>query len=231
MVFRMSDNTSKRLAAILAVVAIGTLGLTGCVGGTTYGTDKAQEAQTLDAVYNIFSIAPPKQEKIDYSSRPDLVIPENKQQLPQPLEQDATAQHPAWPESPEAKRARLRAKADANGGEEAITDDDGTRLIAIENRKTDKDHFRCLDKVCDQNSAAKQAEIRKRVLAAKAQTEYSKVGAQRKYLTEPPNIYRSRSGNTSVDDYGLSPEQEKARREAEEAEARELKGRGVAPKM
>ena len=49
----------KELAAsvrMTLVAGIAVLTLSGCVGGTTYGTGVSQERQTVDDLYNMFSL-------------------------------------------------------------------------------------------------------------------------------------------------------------------------------
>ncbi len=88
--------------------------LAGCLGSPTYGTDKTATEQLASDVTGILSIAPKSREPIDYKPRPELVKPASAGALPPPQESVAVTANPAWPESPEARRARIRAEATAN---------------------------------------------------------------------------------------------------------------------
>ena len=52
--------------------------------------------------------------EIAYTPRPELVKPASLEVLPTPQESVASASNPAWPESPEERRARIRAEATEN---------------------------------------------------------------------------------------------------------------------
>ena len=105
-----------RRAALVAPLVVSALALAGCMGSPTYGTDRTAAEQLAGDLSNAFSLAPPQREKIDYKPRPELVkpAPGQKETLPVPqdnITQTASAQ---WPESPEQRRARLRAEASAH---------------------------------------------------------------------------------------------------------------------
>ena len=172
---------------------LGALALCGCVGGTTYGTGVRQEEQTFKDLYNMFTLNS-ERKKIDYSPRPDLVVPQEKKLLPQPLAAEQTAHNADWPESPEQRIARVRAEAgevDARTGdyslEEQLRKKEGIGIEQADDSKkfvpglTDRDGNPILYKG--------ESLARKEVLQAKADSEYSR-GPKRKYLTEPPVEYR-----------------------------------------
>ncbi|TJW41909.1 MAG: hypothetical protein E5W83_24005, partial [Mesorhizobium sp.] len=107
----MTERTYARVA-LLAPLVVSSLALSGCMGSPTYGTDKPAATQLADDLTNAFTFAPKRKEKIDYKPRPELVkpAPGQKEQLPPPQESIETASAD-WPESPEQRRARLRADA------------------------------------------------------------------------------------------------------------------------
>lgn len=108
-------HTHARLA-VFAPLIVSAFVLAGCMGSPTYGTGTQAHEQLLSDVTGVLSISPNKDKKqIDYKPRPDLVRPAKgtTQSLPEPQQNIANGD-PAWPESPEQKRARLRAEATAN---------------------------------------------------------------------------------------------------------------------
>ncbi|TIW81186.1 MAG: hypothetical protein E5V53_13085, partial [Mesorhizobium sp.] len=110
----MTDRTFAR-AALVAPLVVSAIALSGCMSSPTYGTDKTAAAQLFDDVSGAASITPKRRTPIDYKPRPDLVkpAPGQKQNLPPPQESIETAST-EWPESPEARRARIRADATAH---------------------------------------------------------------------------------------------------------------------
>ena len=111
----MTERTSRRVAAS-AVLGVCGLALSGCMSSPTYGTDKTATEQLVGDVSGILSIAPKERPNIDYKPRPELVKPTKGEvgNLPAPQETAAVTSNPAWPESPEQRRARLRADATEN---------------------------------------------------------------------------------------------------------------------
>jgi hypothetical protein len=196
--------------------------LAGCVGGTTYGTGVSQEEQTLKDFYNMFTLNR-ERKNIDYSARPDLVVPQDRAALPDPLDESVATNDPAWPETPEERIARVRAEAgeiDARTGDYSV--DERLRKkegIAIEQaRNEDKFVPGRTDRDGNPVLYNGQSEARKEVLKAKADLEYSK-GVKRKYLTEPPVEYRTPAETAPTGEEAYT-ESELARREAQKEEER-----------
>jgi hypothetical protein len=174
---------------LLAVAA------SGCIGGTTYGTGVSQEEQTMKDITNMFTLRKDRK-NIEYAPRPDLVVPENRQNLPEPLDSEVAEANPQWPESPEQRIARIRAAAEdgltASGEmslEERLRKKEG---INIETRRvngefipgrTDRDGVEIMF------PGGNNEEVRKAVLERREQLGVS-TGPNRKYLTEPPIEYR-----------------------------------------
>lgn len=100
-----------------ASVGVACLLLAGCMGAPTYGTGTPADKQLLDDVSGMVMLGP-KDDKphADHSPRPALVRPAKSEVavLPPPQTDLATSANPQWPESPEARRRRLRAEATAN---------------------------------------------------------------------------------------------------------------------
>jgi hypothetical protein len=178
------------------------LALSGCVSSPTYGTGKTANAQLLEDVSNITNVVPKSsKEKIAYSPRPELVRPAAGAALPPPQENaKATAN---WPESPEDRRARLRAEATA-------AQDDPLFVPKIKN-----DGFGVQDKQLTPEE--QQAQYR---AARKSNTAGS--ANKRAFLSEPPLDYRVPSDTATVGDLG---EDEKKKERRLKREASKGKGR------
>lgn len=113
------SSAAKSLALASLVV------LAGCLG-PTYGTDKTAGEQLMEDLGSSLSLRNSDTTKINYVPRPDLVQPPNAAVLPAP-QKNVTEQAGAWIESPEERRARIRAEIDEGntnarfvGGQDAI---------------------------------------------------------------------------------------------------------------
>ena len=190
-----------------------TLLMVGCSSsGTTYGTGISHEEQTLKSLYNLLSIQPDKPEVIDYSARPDLVMPANKQTLPPPSDSTTLADG-QWPVNPEERIAEVRANApvaDDRSGALPVGSG-GNKFVAIDRKKTDRDFYKgnkrhptALDPFTNNASA----EVRRK----REQLAYSTT-AKRKFLTEPPELYRTPVETAATNDLGVDDEVIKERRE------------------
>jgi hypothetical protein len=195
--------------------AASALAIAGCSGtGTTYGTGTSHEEQTMKSMYNMLSIKPPEQPNIDYSARPDLVMPANKQVLPTPEDQSANAGDQNWPVSPEQRIAAVRNSApqphtrSGNLPTEYLTSEkEGIRnsagLYAV-SRQKEKDGGQFLREIQQESITGSSAgeEARRR----RGQLTYSS-GPQRKFLTEPPKEYRAPAETAEAGTVGLTSEE------------------------
>lgn len=213
---------------VLCAALMGTaLTVSGCVGGTTYGTGVSQERQTIEDLSNMLSFRK-KRTVIDYSARPDLVVPKNKQ-LVEPVDEAVTTSNAEWPESPEQRIARIRAEA-----EEATTSD-AKRVAFDAKKKRFGGKFEKMDaaneapigqgipnKTCDPDGVVMRKctsqEISK---AVQAQRKLASIGdgKVRRYLTEPPIEYRTPADTAPIGDEGYT-EAELAQIEREKALAK-----------
>lgn len=202
-VFGMNERQS-RPAASLALLALAGLAVSGCVSSPTYGTDKTANEQLIGDVTGILSLAPKKKVDIEYKPRPELVKPAKGEvaNLPTPQDSVAVTSNPAWPESPEQKRARLRAEATANrdtpGFKPGIEPDApvmGTpeKAVGVSNRFDESG----LTPPGGKSLAQQGAEF-KQQLAANTQV----TGGKRRYLSDPPTEYRQPSDTAPVGDLG-----------------------------
>jgi hypothetical protein len=185
----------------LLLAGASSIALSGCVSSPTYGTGKTSGSQLLEDVSNLANVVPKgKKEKIDYAPRPELVRPAAGAALPPPQENAKASAN--WPESPEERRARLKAEATA-------AQDDPLYVPKIKN-----DGFG----VQDGQLTPEEQQARFRA-ARKANTAGSP--NSRAFLSEPPLEYRQPSDTAPVGELG-EDEKKKERRLKREA----TKGKG-----
>jgi len=188
--------------------------LSGCVGGTTYGTGVTQEQQLLNDLEGMVSFGSTKRKsRINYDARPNLVMPAQTATLPNPLEEEATTSNVDWPESPEQRLARIRGEAeeaDPRSGEisqeEQRRQKTGIRIARgkFENPDLDREGASTLDAI--------ETDSSRKVRRAKSQFALS-TGAKRKYLTEPPVEYRTPYESAPVGELGISEAEKENRAE------------------
>ena len=205
-----------RVAMTVSLVASAAL-MSGCVSAPTYGTDKTQSSQLVEDVTSMFSFKPPKREAIDYKPRPELVEPAQTASLPAPQQAIAGAGNPAWPESPEQQRARIRAEATANQNnlnyepgvinDVSIDDTDRKNLIKEQEEfspPSAREGRRAQEEIARRNKEMKQGDPN-----------------NRKYLSEPPLEYREAAVTAPSGELG--EDEAKKARDAKRA-ARKNKG-------
>ena len=223
----------KRTVFSMGLVATA-LVLGGCTGGTTYGTGSSHEGATMKGLGNIFSLKNEKQ-AIEYRSRPELVLPANKNILPAPVQTRELETDQDWPETPEQRIAKVRADAPTpnwKGSEDLPVEYLGdTNKAGIGNssrvQRTSRKNTRSgSDEIIkafrnDANGVGEGKLAKER----REQLAYS-TGVKRKFLTEPPVEYRVPSANAEAGDLGIDKEVLTARQKQAAKEARELE-RGV----
>ena len=110
----MSGRIGARAVLVAPLVVSGLL-VSGCMSSPTYGTGKTANEQLATDVTSMFSLKPKTGLAREYEPRPELVKPATPTtELPPPQENIVTAAGGQWPESPEQKRARIRADATEN---------------------------------------------------------------------------------------------------------------------
>lgn len=217
---------SRAISVVL--VSLSALALTGCVGGTTYGTGVSQEAQLIQDLEGMMSMGSKRRKKsIDYSARPDLILPADSAALPAPVDEAASTAQADWPESPEQRLARIRGEAesaDPRSGEISVAElkrkKVGIRVLRgkFDEPDIDKDGHAAIDSLND--GSYKNARMLK-----KSQNTYS-TGPRRKYLTEPPVAYRTPYSTAAAGDLGIS-EAEKERRAEKAAKVKRQNDSGM----
>lgn len=207
---------ARRGATLLALASSAAL-LGGCLSSPTYGTGKTANAQLLEDVSGALSPLPKRKAQIDYKPRPEIVRPdpENPEQvaaLPDPQNDIASTDNPAWPESPEQRRARIRATATANQNNpnfeaEVAPDIQGNQPPPLSDDLNKGANF---DPLRNGNVDQQRAEYKRR----------RKEGGQgsateRKYLSEPPLEYRAPAETAVAGELGEDEHKKERRRKAE----------------
>jgi hypothetical protein len=205
---------------LLASAGLACLLTAGCMGAPTYGTGTPADKQLLNDVTGMIMLGP-KDDKphADHRPRPELVRPGKSEVavLPPPQDDVATSANPQWPESPEAKRRRLRAEATANQGdpmydpEIAGSTSSAPQSPVLHTRGTDV----ALEGGGPDALTNKSAEFRRRMAINKQGSPTT-----RRYLSEPPLTYRQPAAGAPTDELG-EDEWKKAKDRKKEA----LKGK------
>ncbi|MFU0503492.1 hypothetical protein [Pseudaminobacter sp. NGMCC 1.201702] len=211
----MTEKTRRR-AALLTSLMASSLALSGCVGSPTYGTDKTATEQLVGDVTGILSIAPKGRERIDYKPRPELVKPQPGQaaNLPAPQDNIVTARSDVWPESPEQKRARIRADATANRdkpGWRPEVESDVYAASSAPSAPLGASQRRLESGIEPPAMRQQQREAFNKRLAETRQGSET----TRKYLSEPPLVYRQPAATAPVGDVGEDELKKERRLKAE----------------
>ena len=175
--------------------------LAGC-SGNTYGTGVSSEQQLLEDVTSMVTLGRGQEKKkIDYSARPDLVKPPVVAQLPPPAEK-INASSAYFPEDPEIKRKRLLdelEEAEANRvrtGElspelQAMREESLARQKALGQTKVNNTGGKNSDGDCFICEYYERTNADKERLAKKTEQRQQIGVPKRKWLTEPPDEYRT----------------------------------------
>ncbi len=212
-------DLNGRITVLGALVA--SLALGGCVSSPTYGTDKTAGSQLLDDMSNLASFGPKKRNEIAYNPRPELVRPAQGKaaQLPAPQNNVVAENSSAWPESPEARRKRIRDTATANQNNPNFTPEVENDMPLAKQDTNASDYGFFGDKtpkVVPHGQTDQSADFRARKLAATAGSPTT-----RRYLSEPPLEYRAPASTAATNELG----EDEAKKERErKAAARKDKG-------
>ncbi|TPM36446.1 hypothetical protein [Mesorhizobium sp. B2-3-5] len=214
----MTERYKARLALLAPLFASG-LALAGCVGSPTYGTDKTAGEQLAGDLSSAFSIAPKHKDQIDYKPRPTLVKPAPGQKGALPAPQDSIETASAqWPESPEQRRARLRADATAHQDDPSyqsqIVDDVQTDPASVKKAMEESGSSHPPRWTPADSDKGRAAEIQRRLAESKQGDPNT-----RKYLSEPPVAYRVAADTAPQGELG-EDEYKKERRLKKEAEGK-----------
>lgn len=198
----MKTTSAFRAGMGVAGILAATLTLSGCMGSPTYGTDKSAAEQLVDDLGSSVSITGNEQKRrsVKYNPRPSLVVASKEAQgqaLPSPQQSMANRENnPAWVESPEETRERLREEADAN------SDNPRYRSPLLSGK--------------GQGGQMTESEKWEAFRKAKQEAEGGvTVTGARRSLSEPPQQYRT-VDEANLQDVG-EPELQKERRRKKEA--------------
>ncbi|WP_137929756.1 metal ABC transporter substrate-binding protein [Mesorhizobium comanense] len=214
----MTERYRARVALLAPLVASG-LALAGCMGSPTYGTDKTAAEQLAGDLTGAVSISPKHRDPIDYKPRPTLVkpAPGQKDALPVPQESIETASAD-WPESPEQRRARLRADATAHQNDpnykSEIVGDVQTDPASVQKALDESGSSHPPRWTPEDSDKGRTAEIQRRLAQSKQGDPNT-----RRYLSEPPLAYRVASDTAPQDQLG-EDEYKKERRLKAQAEGK-----------
>jgi len=169
--------------------------LVGC-SDTTYGTGSTATEQLATDVSGLVTFgATNKKKKIDYSARPKLVKAPASESLPTPAEK-VESESAYFPTDPETKRRALIASAN---GDEVSPEVAALRRESLANQKNvqvgnrDQDLIGSPQYIQQQNRELKQRRARQAAeLQAEGRTQ------RRRYLTEPPDEYRTPASTAPV---------------------------------
>lgn len=195
----MTAKFRVRTIMVAPVMASG-LFVAGCVGAPTYGTDKTATEQLTSDISGMFSMKPRSTGVSDYKPRPELVKPASLNQLPAPQEKVASIDNPAWPESPEQRRARIRADASANQDDnlyEPLIVNDLPVKSTFSGKTPEQLQDEMSAPMSNSESKAQTAEVNRRKVEAN-----QGLPTKRKYLSEPPLEYRTPSQTAAVGELG-----------------------------
>lgn len=187
------------MAAACAVALV-----SGCMAGPTYGTGKSANAQLLSDLTGVIStetmVANQRRgSEIAYTPRAEIVRPASLEVLPEPQQDVMASNNPAWPESPEQRRARIRAEATANR-------DDVNFRPAVEGPVSSGSVRGPSTPLTGPEAALNQGipQMNLRGTEASARPRQQKQGDpnHRRYLSEPPVDYRVPSSNAPTGEIG-----------------------------
>jgi hypothetical protein len=173
----------------------------GCTGAPTYGTGTPSDKQLLSDVTGMIMLGPKEKPHVDHSPRPELVRPAKSEVavLPPPQDDLATSSNPQWPESPEARRKRLRAEASANQDDPnydpqiagPVSSEPQTHLLRTRGTGVS------LTGGGPDSGIDKSAEFKRRMAINKQGSM-----TERRFLSEPPLTYRQPAATAASDELG-----------------------------
>ena len=218
----MSGRIGARTILVAPLVVSGLL-VSGCMSSPTYGTGTTQTKQLTTDVTSMFSLKPKAQNR-EYAPRPELVKPATPTtELPPPQENIVASAGDQWPESPEQRRARIRADAtenrDKQGWEPEVVNDLSPDTSSSKAKLGSSARGRdsgVAPAGGGGDLSKKGAEFRQKLAASKQGSP-----TVRRTLTEPPIEYRQPAPTAAADELG---EDEYKKQRRLKAEARRAAG-------
>jgi hypothetical protein len=195
----MSDFRS--LSVLGPAFVIGAAALLGACGSmTTYGTGKSAAAQTFEDLGGVLALGGTKnnEEPIDYSPRAPIVEPPAvAAALPPPGGETVVATAGDWPKDPDEEFKKLQKKVEElaeSGQTPKFTLPEGAEPIAVSNapKRIGPDDRTSVEKLRDEAKVDNKKQKEMFADAKMAKTgSFDKEGRPiRRYLTEPPVVYR-----------------------------------------
>lgn len=219
-----------RAAMTMSVALAATVALSGCLG-PTYGTGKTSGEQLVSDLDGMLSLGGggPQTEAISYAPRAELVRPTDVTVLPPPREGVTAANDPNWPESPEVRRARIQAAADARdsgtvmpadvamSSKEGMTDEAASLNGTLYDRSLKRDPM-------DRVMTSEELNSSRESFQAKLRESKQGLPTERKYLSEPPIAYRQPAASAPVGDPGVDEKVKEAKLKDNKGLGEKLKG-------
>jgi hypothetical protein len=193
----MPDFRSLRILGPTSV--IGAALLLGACNSTTYGTGKSAAAQTIEDLGGVLALGAAKkdEEPIDYSPRAPIVEPPAiTEALPPPGSETTVAAAGDWPKDPDEEYRKLQKKVEElaeSGQTPKFTLPEGAEPVALSTEKhIGPDRRSSVEKLRDEAKidSAKQKEMFADAKMAKVGSFDKEGRPVRRYLTEPPVVYR-----------------------------------------
>ena len=198
------------MTRISLIVSAAALALTGCVGGTTYGTGVSQEEQLVEDVTSLLALGGgrEKKERIRYDARPGLLPPPADATLPPPAQAARSGQDGYFPVDPETQRARRRRGGDdpTTKVDESTAQADPEVLASIQ--RDDTAEYDRHNRITDRNygnhfvEGKLSQDDRKEILKRRAETKAITGAGARRYLTEPKATYRTPADTAAAGEVG-----------------------------
>jgi hypothetical protein len=203
----MSDFRSLSLLGPAFVLGAALL-LGACGSMTTYGTGKSAAAQTMEDLGGVLALGGKRkgEEPIDYSPRAPIVEPPAvAASLPPPGSESVVASAGDWPKDPDEEFKKLQKRVDElaeSGQTPKFTLPEGAEPIALSNepKHIGPDRRSSIEKLRDEAKVdnKKQKEMFADAKMAKVGSFDKEGRPVRRYLTEPPVVYREPDPESSV---------------------------------
>lgn len=207
----MIDSLKRCRTAFSATAVV--LALAGCSAGPTYGTGKTSSQQFIDDLSSLASIGSSNSNtEVDTRSRPVLAPPGPgaRGALPQPQQNAARPGSPDWPESPQARLKHLRDEAAANRDKPGYV---SPVAAGSDRRYLPSGIDRAREREDNMPGTGRIKAEREQYKRLKQQSEGGSA-IQRKYLSEPPLVYRQPATTAPVGEQGEDEAKKERERKA-----------------
>jgi hypothetical protein len=193
------DRRTYKIFAAMAVIAPLAACATTDSSVSTHDDKKSFEQRMIGSVLGAIGLKDPNEDRqnFDYSQRAPLVMPPQREALPQPQDQSPETINAEWPTSPEERIARQQAnerRADRfdSGGRERLTNEElQTGTLQAGGRSQFQDELTRRGYYSDGGSVrlsrAQEKQLEEKALSTREDVILGADGVpERKYLTQPP---------------------------------------------